>query len=104
MQMWLARIAGAANMRQYLPTPHPVTCLDAQTAWLEMHVVGELIAAQIEGDRVSCNRLQRYRNSGMERASVSRSIVGETVPCRDNTAIGDGEHILVIGVVRAHVA
>src|SRR5437763_16239204 len=103
MQMRLARIAGAANARQYLATLHSVTYLDEQTAWLQMHVVGKLTATQIESDRVSCNCFRGRWNSGMKRVAMSGDVIGETVPCRDDTAIGDGQDSLLIGIVRARL-
>lgn len=50
MQIRLACIAGSADARRHLATPHAVPCLHAQTSRLQMQVVGKLAATKVEGD------------------------------------------------------
>ena len=50
MQMRLASVSGITNPRQYLSAPHAVSRFHAQAAWLQVHVVCELPAAQVERD------------------------------------------------------
>jgi hypothetical protein len=81
MQMRLAGVSGIADPRQYLTAPNAVSCLHTQTARLQVHVVCELPATQVESDGVTGNRVGRYWYCWAESLVVARNIVRKIVFC-----------------------
>jgi hypothetical protein len=83
MQMRLAGVAGIANSRQYLATPNARSCLPAQTARLQMTVVRELPATQVEYDgvpRVGSNGTRISSGSGQPGALADRASWRNPIP------------------------
>jgi hypothetical protein len=75
MKMRLASVSGSANPRQYLAAPNAVSCLHAQAARLQVAVVRELPATQVEDDGVTGNRVGRYGYGGVEPLAVAWHII-----------------------------
>jgi len=59
VQMRPAGVSGIADARQHLAAPHALSGLHAQAARLQMQIVCELPATQVECDGVTGNRLGR---------------------------------------------
>src|SRR5262249_22948261 len=98
------RITGTSDRRQDLAAPHPVSYLHAQTAWLQMAVIGKLPAAQVKRDCITCDRFNRNRYGRMELLIVSRNVVRKTVFCRNDPPIRNSQYGLAVGIVRMLVA
>src|SRR6516165_10130975 len=103
MQMRLAGIAGTAHATHQLSTAHAFARLDSHASRLHVQIVGELFAAEIDGNGVSGNGIERNRHRRVECLVVSGDIVGKTVARRDDEAIRDGKHGFSVGVIRPGV-
>src|SRR5262245_59302854 len=103
MQMRLARIARIADSSQYLAAPHAVPSLYTQASWLQMQIVCELPATQVERDGVTRNRFQRDRHGRVEQFVVPRHVIWKTISSGNHVAVGNRQHCLPIRVIRAHV-
>src|SRR5215472_14659332 len=93
MQMRLASIPGTADVCQQLASPHAIPYLHAQTSWLQMHVISELAATEV----------QRNRHSWVKRFAVSRDVIWQTISCCHYAAVGYGQHRFAVGIIRVHV-
>jgi len=92
MQMRFASVSGIPNARQHLPSPDTIPCLHSQTSRLQMHVVCKLAAAEVERDCIGGDCLQRYWHCWVERVAVSGDVIGKTISCRNDAAIGNRQH------------
>src|SRR5438309_268094 len=97
--MRLAGVSGIADPCQYLAAPHSLSRLHAQAARLQVHVVCELPATQVECDGVTGKRFDRYRY-GRAESLMAGHIFWKSVSYCNYCAIGHRQHRLAVRVVR----
>src|SRR4051794_13933976 len=102
--MGLACVSGTADPRHNFAAPDVVSCLYAHAARLEVEIVRELSAAQVERDAVTANRFERDRDGRTKCLEVAGVVVGKAIPCCQDRTARDGKHGLPIGVIRAALA
>src|SRR6266853_1231002 len=100
MEMRPACVTGASDSGNHLPPTHMVSGLHEKTPRLQVCVVCELAAAEVECDRVTGDRLDRDRDCGVELLVViARYIVWKTVSCRKHGGIGHRQDRFPVRVV-----
>ena len=81
VQMRFSSISGIADECQSLPAPHAIPYYHAQTSRLQMQVICELAATQVECDCIARHCFQRNWHGRVERVAVPGDVIGKAVPC-----------------------
>jgi hypothetical protein len=100
LQMRFSSISGIADECQYLPAPHANHYSYAQTSRLQMHVICELAATQVDCDCIGRHCFRRNWRGRVERVAVSGDVIGRAVPCRNDAAISNRQHYFSVGLWR----
>ena len=98
-----ASVSGIADSSQYLPTSHALPGLHPHATWLQVRVVRELSATQIQSDAITQRGVDGYRHGGVKLPLIPWNVIRKTISGHYDSRVGDSQYWLAIGVVRAVV-
>src|SRR5476649_929925 len=90
-------------MCKYLATLDMVTGLHAETAWLQMYVLGKLPITQSKHNKIAHHCIHSDGYGWGKPVHCAGNIVWHSIPRLHNIAICHGQHVFSISKIRANV-